>query len=157
MWSLIIREMLNKITMRHYTFIRIATTKHEMENKIMLKRMWRYWNSVDLWWEHKMVQPIKETVQNIKNRMTGTSLVAQWLTICLPMRGTWVRALVWEDPTCRRATKPVYHNYWACALEPANHNYWAHVLQLLKPMCLEPVLCNKRSHRNEKPTHHNKE
>ena len=25
--------------------------------------------------------------------------------------------------------------------------------QLLKPMSLEPVLCNKRSHRNEKPTH----
>ena len=34
----------------------------------------------------------------------GTSLVAQWLRICLTMQGTWVRALVWEDPTCRRAT-----------------------------------------------------
>ena len=43
------------------------------------------------------------------------SLVAQWLGICLPMQGTRVRALVWEDPTCRRATKPVSHNYWACA------------------------------------------
>ena len=41
----------------------------------------------------------------------GTSLVAQWLGICLPMQGTWVRALVWEDPTCRGATKPVRHNY----------------------------------------------
>ena len=29
--------------------------------------------------------------------------------------------------------------------------------QLLKPVRLEPVLRNKRSHRNEKPTHHNKE
>ena len=29
--------------------------------------------------------------------------------------------------------------------------------QLLKPTCLEPVLCNKRSHRNEKPAHLNKE
>ena len=29
--------------------------------------------------------------------------------------------------------------------------------QLLKPACLEPVLRNKRSHRNEKPTHHNVE
>ena len=28
------------------------------------------------------------------------SLVAQWLRICLPMQGTQVRALVWEDPTC---------------------------------------------------------
>ena len=41
----------------------------------------------------------------------GTSLVAQWLRIRLPMQGTWVRALVWEDPTCRGATKPVHHNY----------------------------------------------
>ena len=29
--------------------------------------------------------------------------------------------------------------------------------QLLKPVCLEPVLCNKRSHRNEKPVHRNEE
>ena len=39
------------------------------------------------------------------------SLVAQWLGICLPMQGTRVRALVWEDPTCRGATRPVSHNY----------------------------------------------
>ncbi|KAJ8775615.1 hypothetical protein J1605_001335 [Eschrichtius robustus] len=38
-------------------------------------------------------------------------LVAQWLRIRLPMQGTQVRALVWEDPTCRGATKPVCHNY----------------------------------------------
>ena len=43
------------------------------------------------------------------------SLVAQWLRICLPMQGTRVRALVWEDPTCRGATGPLSHNYWACA------------------------------------------
>ncbi|KAJ8779228.1 hypothetical protein J1605_012690, partial [Eschrichtius robustus] len=41
----------------------------------------------------------------------GTSLVAQWLRICLPMQGTQVRSLVQEDPTCRGATKPVHHNY----------------------------------------------
>ena len=45
----------------------------------------------------------------------GASLVAQWLRICLLMQGTRVRALVWEDPTCRRATGPVSHNCWACA------------------------------------------
>ena len=39
------------------------------------------------------------------------SLVAQGLRICLPMQGTRVRALVWEDPTCRGATRPVSHNY----------------------------------------------
>ena len=50
-----------------------------------------------------------ETV--IKNLPTGTSLVVQWLRICLPMQGTWVRSLVQEDPTCRRAAKPMCHNY----------------------------------------------
>ena len=48
-------------------------------------------------------------------KCTWASLVAQWLRICLPMQGTWVQALVWEDPTCRGATRTVSHNYWACA------------------------------------------
>ena len=39
------------------------------------------------------------------------SLVAQWLRICLPMQGTRVQALVWEDPTCCGATGPVSRNY----------------------------------------------
>ena len=39
------------------------------------------------------------------------SLVAQWLRIHLPMQGTQVRSLVRENPTCRRATKPMHHNY----------------------------------------------
>ena len=43
------------------------------------------------------------------------SLVVQWLRICLPMQGTRVRALGWEDPTCRGATRPVSHSCWACA------------------------------------------
>ena len=69
------------------------------------------------------------------------------------MQATRVRALVREDPTCRGATKPVRHNYWAWALEPMSHNYWAHVPQLLKPTRLESGLHNKRSHVNEKPAH----
>ena len=44
----------------------------------------------------------------------GTSLVVQWLRICLPMQGTWVQSLVREDPTCRGATRSVCHNCWAC-------------------------------------------
>ena len=43
--------------------------------------------------------------------MFWASLVVQWLRIRLPMQGARVRALVWEDPTCNRATKPVHHNY----------------------------------------------
>ena len=48
-------------------------------------------------------------------KMWWASLVAQWLRVCLPIQGTRVRALVWEDPTCRGATRPVSHNYCACA------------------------------------------
>ena len=47
----------------------------------------------------------------IKKMWYWASLVAQWLRVCLPMQGTWVRALVWEDPTCCGATGPVSHNY----------------------------------------------
>ena len=47
----------------------------------------------------------------IKTESLGTSLVAQWLRIRLPMQGTWVRAMVQEDSTCHGATKPVHHNY----------------------------------------------
>ena len=52
----------------------------------------------------------KRKKKEIKNT-SGTSLVAQWLGIRLPMQGTRVRALVWEDPTCRGATRPVSHSY----------------------------------------------
>ena len=98
---------------------------------------------------------LKCSFEGVKIRKVGASLVAQWLRILLPMQGTRVQALVWEDPTCRGATKPVHHNYWPCALEPMSHNYEARMPQLLKPACLEPVLCNKRSQRNGKPAHHN--
>ena len=48
--------------------------------------------------------------EEIEN-MNRASLVEQWLRIRLPMQGTRVQALVWEDPTCRRATRPMRHNY----------------------------------------------
>ena len=44
-----------------------------------------------------------------------------------------------------------------CALEPASHNSQSNVLQLLNLLCLEPVVCNKRSHWSKNPLHHNKE
>ena len=52
----------------------------------------------------------------------------------LPVQGTPLRSLVWEDPTCSRATKPLWNNYWT-----------------LPPQLLKPVLHNRRSHRDEKP------
>ena len=110
--------------------------------------------------EYVILKLTEETngIKNVQSKQKqGASLVAQWLRICLPMQGTWAQALVWEDPTCHRATKPMRHNYWACALEPMSHNYWAHTPQILKPMRPEPMLCNKRSYHNEKPAHCNEE
>ena len=51
---------------------------------------------------------------------------------------TRVRALVWEDPTCRGANKPVRHNYWACTLEPVSGNYWAHAPRARAPQQEKP-------------------
>ena len=50
--------------------------------------------------------------------------------------GVWVWCLVGEDPSCLRATTSVCQNYWV------------HVLQTLKPTCLEPVLQDDRSYYN---------
>ena len=60
-------------------------------------------------WQSSYLETFISKVEN------GASLVAQWLRICLLMQGTRVRALVWEDPTCRGAAGPMSHNYWACA------------------------------------------
>ena len=50
-----------------------------------------------------------------KGIIIGASQVAQWLRVHLTMQGTWVRAPVREDPTCRGAAGPVSHGHWACA------------------------------------------
>ena len=72
--------------------------------------------------------------------------------------GDTVRSLVQEDATCHGATKPMSHNYWSLsALVPTRLNYGACEQQQLKPMCLESVLRNKRSHRSEEPVHHDRE
>ena len=42
----------------------------------------------------------------------------------------------------------MHHNDCACALETRD-------LQLLKPTCLEPMFCNKKNYRNEKPVRRN--
>ena len=60
-------------------------------------------------------------------REPETSLVVQWLMICLPIQGTWVWSLVWEDTTCNSA----------------------HASQLLGSLALEPLFHHKRRHHNE--------
>ena len=52
----------------------------------------------------------KTLMKELKEDTNRASLVAQWLRVCLLMQGTRVRALVWEDPTCRGAAGPVSHN-----------------------------------------------
>ena len=77
------------------------------------------------------------------------------------MQGTRVRPLVWEDPTCRRATKPGRHNYWAWALEAVHHNYWARAprsraLQQEKPQQWEAHAPQQRvapARRNRRKAH----
>lgn len=44
-----------------------------------------------------------------KNPLCRLPLVVQWVRICLLMQGTEVQSLVWEDPTCLRASKPAYN------------------------------------------------
>ena len=57
------------------------------------------------------------------------------------MQGAQIWSLVREDPTCRGATKPVRHNYWAC--EP----------QLLSPRAATTEARAPRAHapQQEKP------
>ena len=69
----------------------------------------------------------------------------QWIRIQLPMQGTRVRSLVWEDSTCHRGAKLVRQTIELVALEPESCNYWS--------SCpLEPVP-HQRSQRDEKPLH----
>ena len=49
-----------------------------------------------------------------------TFLMVQWIRIHLPMKGTWVWPLVWEDSTCHGATKPGHHSYCACKRQQLN-------------------------------------
>ena len=56
----------------------------------------------------------------VENLEGGTSLVVQWLRICLPIQGTWVRSLLWKISHLLRSIKSMCHNYWARAPEPAN-------------------------------------
>ena len=78
----------------------------------------------------------------------GTSLVAQWLGVRLPVQGTRVRALVRDDPTCCGAAGPVHHNCWVCVLEPMRHNYWARM-----PRARAPQRGVAPAHRNSRKAH----
>ena len=77
----------------------------------------------------------------------GTSLVAQWQRIHLPMQDTQNSSLVQEDPHMHNATQP--HSPQLLSLCSG-----AQKPQLLSPHMIKPGLCNERSHHNEKSMHH---
>ena len=52
----------------------------------------------------------KDSDTKLSDLHIRTSLVVQWIGICLPMQGTQVRSFVLEDSTCHGANKPVGHN-----------------------------------------------
>ena len=60
------------------------------------------------------------------------------------MQETWVWSLIWEDPTCCEAPKPVCQNHWACALEPGSCNDWAHAFH---SPCSPKLEKSRSSHR----------
>ena len=82
----------------------------------------------------KIMKEVISRTWNFSKRSRRNFLGSPELRVCLPMQGFWVGSLVREDFTCRRANKPVHHNYWS-------------------PSALGSVLSNKRSQYNEKPMH----
>ena len=77
--------------------------------------MYKELRSIENGKKKKKKKEIEKTLSiYLKNNwLTRTSLVVQWLRVCLPMQGTQVQSLVQEDPAYCRATKPVYHSCWS--------------------------------------------
>ena len=73
-----------------------------------------FWGAVQMlvWVFYGYCNKLPQT-QWLKTTQIWTSLVVQWLKICLPIQGTWVRSLVWEDLTCLRPARTMRHNYWS--------------------------------------------
>ena len=95
-----------KLPQKSFWFLWLARPSENYDVKIRKLGRPSRWRMSKMWRSPSSPQ--------IHQKYIWASLVVQWLRICLPMQGTQVRALVWEDPTCRGATRPVSHNYWAC-------------------------------------------
>ena len=59
----------------------------------------------------EILYDFKNSYYNIKNANHGDFPGGPVLRICLPVQGTQVQILVWEDFTYLRATKPVHRNH----------------------------------------------
>ena len=78
-------------------------------------------------WVTRCTSQVLTTGRISLKAVSGASLVVQWLRIYLPVPGTWVQSLVRE----LRSYIP--------------QGSQARVPELLSPLSLEPVLCNKRT------------
>ena len=83
----------------------------------------------------KFLKGLVQSLWKVKQEKSyWTSLVVQWLRICLPLQGAWVRSWPREVPHSLEQLSPGHGNNWSL------HT-------------LVPLLCKKRSC-HEKPTHH---
>ena len=80
------------------------------------------------------VSDILDILDPLRNTF-WTSMVVQWVTICLSMKGTQVRSLVQEYSICCGANKPMkHHNDGAHKLHLEAHAPMACALQQEEPL-----------------------
>ena len=97
-----------------------------------------------LWWLLCSILLLRGWIRCVNQELRSrTSVMVHWLKSYQPVWGTWVRSLIWEDPTGHGAAGPVNSKLL---------NQHAATTAARKP---RPVLHSKRSHRGEKPTHSN--
>ena len=78
-----------------------------------------------IWLEKKITDSRREVKRTMLLRHFLDFPVVQWIRAHLPVKGSRMQSLVPEISTCHGTTKPMYHNYWAPALEPVSPSYWS--------------------------------